>query len=64
MVEIGDKKELASKMIFLAKNAEIRKKMGQKSRMIAENYDIKKCAQQYENLYLGDSVKSFLDKYE
>ena len=64
LVEIGDKKKLASKMIFLAKNAEIRKKMGQKSRMIAENYDIKKCAQQYENLYLGDSVKSFLDKYE
>ena len=52
LVDIGDADELAQKMIFLARNKEIRKKMGNKSRKIVEMFDIDKCAQKYQNLYL------------
>lgn len=52
LVDIGDVNGLAQKMIFLVQNKEIRKKMGEESRKIAETLDINKCAQEYQNIYL------------
>ena len=54
LVDIGNVDELAEKMLFLARNKEICKKMGKKSREIVEMFDIDKCAQKYQNLYLEE----------
>lgn len=54
LVDIGNVDELAEKMLFLARNKKICKKMGKKSREIVEMFDIDKCAQRYQNLYLEE----------
>ena len=52
LVDIGDDDGIAQKMIFLIRNKEIREKMGKKSREIVEMFDVDKCAQKYQRLYL------------
>ena len=54
LVDVGDEDELAQKMIFLAQNKNIREKMGEESRRIVEMFDIEKCTQKYQALYLKD----------
>lgn len=54
LVDIGNVDGLAEKMLYLAQNKEICKKMGEKSRKIVETLDIDKCAQKYQNLYLEE----------
>ena len=46
LIDTGNADELAQKMIFLAQHKEIRKKMGEKSRRMAQKYDISVCARQ------------------
>lgn len=47
-----DKSEIARKIVELAINKQLRKQMGENSRRLALEHDIKVCAANYEKLYL------------
>lgn len=52
IVERNNKVELANAMIKMCDNKKLIKDMGTKSHELSEKYDIKKVANEYENLYL------------
>lgn len=52
LVDIGAVDNLAQKMISLANNEKLRKKMGCVSRRMVEEFDIDRCAKKYQELYL------------
>lgn len=52
LVNVGDINELSNKMLIISKNAVLREKMGLESRKLAEKYSIRKCAEEYQDLYL------------
>lgn len=53
LVNVGDADKLAEKMIFLLQNEKIRKEMGRKSREMVEMFDLEKCAEKYQTIYLN-----------
>ena len=62
LVDIGDSDGLAQKMIFLIENKEIREKMGAESRKIVEMYNLDKCAQKYQQLYMENRMLENLEE--
>ena len=51
LFEDNDKGALIKNMIILANDAELRKKMGEKSYDIVKSFDVSKCAEKYQDIY-------------
>lgn len=52
LVEVGDMEGLVEAMTKLVLDTELRSKLGNNSRTLSLEYDIKSCAQKYQSLYL------------
>ena len=57
LIQDNDQNALEREMIMLAKNPDLRNKMGNISKSIAKEYDVDVCAKKYISIYMNASKK-------